>query len=98
MAIVPDTEEPLISGLRYDYWVREMKFKVVLEPQPEGGYVAYVPALSGCFSQGETKEEALKNIKEAIELYLEVLEEKELGKTMKKFIRSDKSQIVEVSL
>ena len=75
-----------------------MKFKVVLEPQPEGGYVAYVPALPGCFSQGETKEEVLKNIKEAIELYLEVLEEKELGKTMKKFIRSDKSQIVEVSL
>ena len=78
--------------------MREVKFKVVLEPQPEGGYVAYVPALPGCFSQGETKEEALKNIKEAIELYLEVLEEKELGKTMKKFIRSDKSQIVEVSL
>ena len=75
-----------------------MKFKVILEPQPEGGYVAYVPALPGCFSQGETKEEVLKNIKEAIELYLEVLEEKELGKTMKKFIRSDKSQIVEVSL
>ncbi len=75
-----------------------MKFKVILEPQQEGGYVAYVPALPGCFSQGETKEEALKNIKEAIELYLEVLEEKELGKTMKKFIRSDKSQIVEVSL
>lgn len=75
-----------------------MKFKVVLEPQQEGGYVAYVPALPGCFSQGETKEEALRNIKEAIELYLEVLEEKELGKTMKKFIRSDKSQIVEVSL
>ncbi|WP_456421607.1 type II toxin-antitoxin system HicB family antitoxin [Thermococcus sp.] len=75
-----------------------MKFKVVLESQPEGGYVAYVPALPGCFSQGETKEEALKNIKEAIELYLEVLEEKELGKTMKKFVRSGKSQIVEVSL
>jgi len=75
-----------------------MKFKVVLEPQPEGGYVAYVPALPGCFSQGETKEEALKNIKEAIELYLEVLEEKGLEKTMKKFIRSEKSHIVEVSL
>ena len=55
-----------------------MKVKVALEPQPEGGYVAYVPALPGCFSQGETKEEALENIKEAIELYLEVLEEKEL--------------------
>ena len=38
-------------------------------------------------AMGETKEEALKNIKEAIELYLEVLEEKELGKTMKKFVQ-----------
>ncbi len=75
-----------------------MKFKVILEPQPEGGYVAYVPALPGCFSQGETKEETLKNIKEAIELYLEVLEEKELGKTMKKFVRSGESHIVEVPL
>ncbi|GAB6101312.1 hypothetical protein JCM16138_05350 [Thermococcus atlanticus] len=75
-----------------------MKVKVVLEPQPEGGYVAYVPALPGCFSQGETKEEVLKNIKEAIELYLEVLEEKELGKTLKKFVRSEGSQIIEVSL
>ncbi|MBC7109181.1 MAG: type II toxin-antitoxin system HicB family antitoxin [Methanomassiliicoccales archaeon] len=76
-----------------------MKFKVILEPQPEGGYVAYVPALLGCMSQGETREEALKNIKEAIKLYLEVLEEKQLGKTLKKFVKhSDKSQIVEVSL
>ena len=49
-----------------------MKLKVVLEPQPEGGYVAYVPALPGCVSQGETVEEVLKNIREAIELYLEV--------------------------
>lgn len=48
-----------------------MNFKVVLEPQEEGGYTAYVPSLPGCISQGETIEEALKNIKEAIELYLE---------------------------
>ncbi|MFQ5951063.1 MAG: type II toxin-antitoxin system HicB family antitoxin [Candidatus Geothermarchaeales archaeon] len=52
-----------------------MKFKVVLEPAEEGGYTAYVPSLPGCISQGDTKEEALKNIKEAIELYLEPLEE-----------------------
>ena len=75
-----------------------MKFKVILEHQPEGGYVAYVPALPGCFSQGETIEETLENIKEAIELYLEVLEEQELGKTMKKFVRSKESRIIEVSL
>ncbi|TET89704.1 MAG: type II toxin-antitoxin system HicB family antitoxin [Methanomassiliicoccales archaeon] len=48
-----------------------MKIKVVLEPQEEGGYTVYVPSLPGCISQGETHEEALDNIKEAIELYLE---------------------------
>lgn len=48
-----------------------MKLKVVLEPQEEGGYTVYVPSLHGCISQGETYEEALANIKEAIELYLE---------------------------
>ena len=48
-----------------------MRVKVILEKQEEGGYTAYIPSLPGCVSQGETKEEALKNIKEAIELYLE---------------------------
>ncbi len=48
-----------------------MKLTIVLEPQEEGGFTAYVPSLPGCVSQGETKEEAVKNIKEAIELYLE---------------------------
>ncbi|MAG16270.1 HicB family protein [Candidatus Woesearchaeota archaeon] len=48
-----------------------MKVKVILEEQEEGGYTVYAPSLKGCISQGETKEEALKNIKEAIELYLE---------------------------
>ena len=48
-----------------------MKLKVVLELQEDGGYTVYVPSLPGCISQGETIEEALKNIKEAIELYLE---------------------------
>ena len=53
-----------------------MKLKVVLEPQEEGGYTVYVPSLPGCISQGETYEEALENIKEAIELYLEPNESK----------------------
>ena len=48
-----------------------MELKVVLEKQEEGGYTVYVPSLPECISQGETREEALKNIKEAIELYLE---------------------------
>ena len=46
-----------------------MKLTVILEPQDEGGYTVYAPSLPGCISQGETKEEAIKNIKEAIELY-----------------------------
>jgi len=48
-----------------------MRIKVVLESAEEGGYTVYVPSLPGCISQGETREEALRNIKEAIELYLE---------------------------
>ena len=48
-----------------------MKLTVILELQKECGYTVYVPSLPGCISQGETKDEALKNIKEEIELYLE---------------------------
>jgi predicted RNase H-like HicB family nuclease len=47
-----------------------MKVKVVLEPAEEGGYTVYVPSLPGCISEGDTHEDAVKNIKEAIELYL----------------------------
>ncbi|MCL4337660.1 MAG: type II toxin-antitoxin system HicB family antitoxin [Candidatus Thermoplasmatota archaeon] len=57
-----------------------MKFTVILEPQEEGSFTVTVPALPGCISEGETREEALHNIKEAIELYIEVL--KEDGKPM----------------
>ncbi len=52
-----------------------MKIKIYLEPSEDGGYTAIVPSLPGCISEGDTKEEALKNIKEAIELYLEPLED-----------------------
>ena len=48
-----------------------MKLNVVLEPSDEGGYTVYVPSLPGCISEGDTKEEALAKIREAIELYLE---------------------------
>ena len=48
-----------------------MHIKIILEPSEEGGYTAVVPALPGCISEGNTREEALKNIREAIELYLE---------------------------
>jgi len=49
-----------------------MKIKVQLVPEDVGGYSVFVPGLPGCMSQGETKEEALTNIKEAIELFLDV--------------------------
>ena len=52
-----------------------MKFQVVLEPSDEGGYTVYVPSLPGCISEGDTAEEALANIQEAIELYLEPVED-----------------------
>jgi predicted RNase H-like HicB family nuclease len=48
-----------------------MKLKIVLEPTDEGGFTALVPSLPGCISEGDTRDEALANIKEAIELYLE---------------------------
>ena len=48
-----------------------MKFHVILEPAEEGGYNVNVPALDGCYTQGDTEEEALKNVKEAIICYLE---------------------------
>ena len=52
-----------------------MKLQVVLEPSEDGGYTVYVPALSGCISEGDNIDEALENIQEAIELYLEPIEE-----------------------
>ncbi|MBO8143309.1 MAG: type II toxin-antitoxin system HicB family antitoxin [Thermodesulfobacterium sp.] len=52
-----------------------MKLKIVLEPSEDGGYTVYVPSLPGCISEGDTVEEAIKNIKEAIELYLEPVED-----------------------
>jgi len=44
-----------------------MKVEIVLEPSDEGGYTVYVPSLPGCISEGDTVEEALANIREAIE-------------------------------
>lgn len=67
-----------------------MKIKVILEPSDEGGYTVYVPSLPGCISEGNSVEEALKNIKEAIELYLEPVEDD--------WIAEEKSQIRELEL
>lgn len=53
----------------------EMEYTVVLHPAEEGGYWVEVPALSGCYSQGETVEEAMVNVREAIESHLMALKE-----------------------
>jgi predicted RNase H-like HicB family nuclease len=52
-----------------------VKFQVVLEPSDEGGYTVFVPTLPGCISEGDTADEAMRNIREAIELYLEPVED-----------------------
>jgi len=52
-----------------------VKLKIVLEASEEGGYTVYVPSLPGCISEGDTKEDALANIREAIELYLDPVED-----------------------
>lgn len=52
-----------------------MRLEVVLETSDEGGYTVFVPSLPGCISEGDTVKQALKNIEEAIELYLEPVED-----------------------
>jgi predicted RNase H-like HicB family nuclease len=52
-----------------------MDFKVLIEKDEDGWFIATVPSLPGCISQGNTEKEALENIKEAIELHLSSLAE-----------------------
>ena len=69
-----------------------MHFKVVLEVDEEvGGYIVSCPGLPGCFSQGDTADEALENIKEAIQACLESLAEDEI----KSYITKPSSRVVE---
>ena len=56
-----------------------MNLRVNLEPSDEGGFTVTVPSLPGCISEGETRDEALANIREAIELYLEPVEDDTAG-------------------
>ncbi|OQB42742.1 MAG: hypothetical protein BWY09_00422 [Candidatus Hydrogenedentes bacterium ADurb.Bin179] len=67
-----------------------MKLQVVLEPSDEGGYTVYVPGLPGCISEGDTREEALSNMREAIALYLEPVEDD--------LPLSSKSEIAEIAV
>ena len=67
-----------------------MKLKIILEPSEEGGYTVYVPGLPGCISEGDTKEKAIANIREAIELYLEPTEDDQ--------IPVEKAEVLELAL
>ncbi len=62
-----------------------MKFPITIYQDEEGWYVVECPAIPGCMSQGETREEALANIQEAIQLCLEVREEQGLPLTREYF-------------
>ena len=48
-----------------------MKYRIIIEEDEDGAFVAECPALPGCISDGDTKEQALKNIKDAIKLYVQ---------------------------
>jgi predicted RNase H-like HicB family nuclease len=67
-----------------------MKFSVLIEKDEEGGYVVSCPAIKGCHSQGDTIEEALRNIKEAISGCLKTLNER----TKKVARRRDTSRVM----
>jgi len=63
-------------------WIKE--FDVIILEDETGGYIAFVPALPGCHTQGDTVDEALRNIREAIELYLETLSDDEKRRWLNK--------------
>lgn len=67
-----------------------MKVKVIIEKGEDNYFVAHCPSLKSCWSQGKTKEEALKNIQEAIELYLEP--------EIQDFVEDENHQIYELVL
>ena len=67
-----------------------MKLKVLIKKGDDGYFVSHCPSLRSCWSQGKTKEEALKNIQEAIELYLEP--------EMENFIEDENHEICELVL
>ena len=52
-----------------------MRLRVMLEPSEDGGYTVTVPSLPGCISEGDTREDALANIREAIQLYLDPVDD-----------------------
>ena len=64
-------------GLGRDLGRSRVKFRILIEPDEDGVFVATVPSLPGCVSQGATRADALRNVREAIEGYLESLRERD---------------------
>lgn len=69
-----------------------LNFKIILEQDEDGYFVASVPAVPGCYSQGQTYEEALKNVKEALVLSLEVAKDKPSYARKIDFPETDKTE------
>jgi len=66
-------EDYIVVKTNYS-WRQALKFNIILEPAEDGGFNVSVPALDGCFTQGNTENEAVQNAREAIICYLEGLE------------------------
>ena len=71
-----ETKAAVSSGVAPEAEEALMKFRIIVEPDEDGIFVATVPSLPGCVSQGPTREEALRNVREAIEGYVESLRER----------------------
>ena len=67
-----------------------MKLKVILETSEDGGFTVYVPSLPGCISEGDSRDEAMANIRDAIELYLEPTEDD--------YLPQENTEVVELAL
>ena len=67
-----------------------MQLRVLLEASEDGGFTVSVPSLPGCISEGDTREDALANIREAVELYLEPVEDDTAGR--------DTAELVEIAV
>lgn len=70
----------------------DYKYTIVIEQDEDGLYVVSVPALQGCYSQGETYEEAIENIKDAIKLSIEA--RRTLGEPIPREVGIDKVEVV----
>ncbi len=70
----------------------DYKFTIVVERDEDGLYVASVPVIQGCYTQGETYEEVMENVKDAIKLHIEA--RKELGEPIPMEVAIDEVRVV----